>query len=223
MSTQYKVVLLGEGRVGKTSLVNRFINNEFDDKQASTVTANMYCKKKIEVAGKSIDLNVWDTAGQERFHALGPIYYRNADGAVLVYDITDPDTFDKVKSWIRELKKVVGESIQIVICGNKGDLEKDRKVSVAMAEELAKAQGAVHFTTSAKTSMKVTEAFSSLAQLIIKADPLAGSSSKPPARASRGKGLKIAMEPASASPSGQGPQNGSPAGNPPPKKGCPCS
>jgi small GTP-binding protein len=166
--SQYKVVLLGEGRVGKTSLVSRFVNDQFSDTEVSTVQANMYNKKRVLVDGKPVDISIWDTAGQERFHALGPIYYRNANGAVLVYDITDADTFEKVKMWIRELKKVVGDNIQIVICGNKSDMEKDRDVAVDFAEKYARQQGAQHFSTSAKLSMNVTEAFTALAVAIVK-------------------------------------------------------
>lgn len=71
---------------------------------------------------------IWDTAGQERFHALGPIYYRDANGALLVYDITDRDSFTKVRNWVKELRKIVGKNIVLVIAGNKSDLEKQRQV-----------------------------------------------------------------------------------------------
>ena len=80
-------------------------------------------------------LSIWDTAGQERFHALGPIYYRDANGAVLVYDITDADSFIKVKNWVNELRKMLGNDISLIIVGNKIDLEKQRHVSHQQAEE----------------------------------------------------------------------------------------
>ena len=168
MSSTFKIVLLGEGRVGKTSLVSRFVKDQFDSQEASTVQASMYSKMKLEIDGKPVDVSVWDTAGQERFHALGPIYYRNSNGAVLVYDITDPDTFERTKMWLRELRNVVGEGIQIVLCGNKGDLEKEREVPVEMANEWAQSQGALHFTTSAKTALNVNEAFTALVTAIVK-------------------------------------------------------
>ena len=106
MSNKFKVVLLGEGRVGKTSIVMRFTRDQFNDKQQSTINA-MYLDKQIKVNQKDVILNIWDTAGQERFHALGPIYYRDADGAILVYDITDAPSFEKVRTWIKELRKIV--------------------------------------------------------------------------------------------------------------------
>ena len=100
-----KVVLLGEGRVGKTSLVLRFCKDSFSEAQPPTIQAS-YLDKQMTIGDKRLSLAIWDTAGQERFHALGPIYYRDADAALLVYDITDADSFKKVKSWVKELRKM---------------------------------------------------------------------------------------------------------------------
>ena len=86
---QAKVVLLGEGRVGKTSLVLRFCKDTYSDSQAPTIQAS-FLDKVVSVGDSRVSLAIWDTAGQERFHALGPIYYRDADSALLVFDITDP-------------------------------------------------------------------------------------------------------------------------------------
>lgn len=88
----------------------------------------------MNIDGKRVNLAIWDTAGQEKFHALGPIYYRSSNGAVLVYDITDEDSFQKVKSWVKELRKMLGNDISLVIVGNKTDREKDRHVSLEEAE-----------------------------------------------------------------------------------------
>lgn len=121
-------MLLGEGRVGKTSILLRYIKGEYNDRQISTLQAS-YLDKKIKVGINTAHLSVWDTAGQERFHALGPIYYRDADGALLVYDITDAESFTKVKQWVKELRKIVGNDISIAIAGNKIDLEKNRHVN----------------------------------------------------------------------------------------------
>lgn len=125
---RFKVVLLGEGRVGKTSILLRFTKGEYTDRQVSTLQAS-YLDKKVLVGSQSVQLSIWDTAGQERFHALGPIYYRDASGALLVYDITDAESFSKVKNWVKELRKIVGSDITIVIAGNKIDLEKNRAVN----------------------------------------------------------------------------------------------
>eukprot|EP00033_Pygsuia_biforma_P001936 GCRY01002158.1.p1 GENE.GCRY01002158.1~~GCRY01002158.1.p1 ORF type:complete len:203 (+),score=32.27 GCRY01002158.1:165-773(+) len=159
----FKIVLLGEGCVGKTSLVLRYVENVFREKHHSTIQAS-FLSKRIVVDNTPLTLNIWDTAGQERFHALGPIYYRDADGALLVYDITDADSFQKVKNWVKELRKIVGNDINLFIVGNKSDLEKNRNVKREAAEEFAKSVGATHYESSAKQNRGVSELFAQLAK-----------------------------------------------------------
>jgi Ras-related protein Rab-21 len=162
MGERFKVVLLGEGRVGKTSILLRYTKGEYSDKQVSTLQAS-YLDKKVTINSTQVQLSIWDTAGQERFHALGPIYYRDAAGALLVYDITDQQSFDKVKNWVKELKKIVGNDIVIVIAGNKIDMEKNRHVNNSEAESYAASVGAAHFQTSAKTNRGLDDVFNHLA------------------------------------------------------------
>ncbi|KEG07602.1 ras-related protein Rab21 [Trypanosoma grayi] len=168
MSARYvkmKIVMLGEGRVGKTSLLQRFINDSFDDDCESTTKASMYANVKISVSHDvTAELSIWDTAGQERYHALGPIYYRDAHGAVLVYDITDYESFLKVKVWLKELQQVVGnQNISVVIVGNKIDLERQRCVPLKEAEEWAHRQNARHYSVSAKLGLHAVEPFEGIA------------------------------------------------------------
>ncbi|CAE7436412.1 RAB21, partial [Symbiodinium sp. KB8] len=146
-STGLKVCLLGEGRVGKTSILLKFVKDEFDDKQASSMDAS-YMEKVVSVDGTDHKLSIWDTAGQERFHALTPLYYRDATGALLVYDITDSHSFERVKAWVKELRKVVGPSISLAIAGNKCDLESKRHVPADVAQAYADEVGALHVLTS---------------------------------------------------------------------------
>uniref|UniRef100_A0A1B6CP69 Ras-related protein Rab-21 n=2 Tax=Clastoptera arizonana TaxID=38151 RepID=A0A1B6CP69_9HEMI len=162
----FKVVLLGEGCVGKTSVVLRYVEDKFNDKHITTLQAS-FLNKKLNISGKRVNLAIWDTAGQERFHALGPIYYRMSNGAILVYDITDEDTFQKVKNWVKELKKMLGSDICLTIAGNKVDLEKQRTVPLQDAEEYAKSVGAKHFHTSAKLNTGIEEVFLELSQRMI--------------------------------------------------------
>jgi Ras-related protein Rab-21 len=164
---RYKVVLLGEGRVGKTSILLRYTRGEYNDKQVSTLQAS-YLDKTASVNGDEVVLSIWDTAGQERFHALGPIYYRDADGALLVYDITDQSSFEKVRTWIKELRKIVGSNIHIIIAGNKCDLEKHRSVNALEAQKFADSVGAVHVLTSAKTDKNLDDVFTKLATKMVK-------------------------------------------------------
>ncbi|XP_071550644.1 ras-related protein Rab-21 [Panulirus ornatus] len=154
----FKIVLLGEGCVGKTSLILRYVEDKFNDRHITTLQAS-FLTKRVNLSGKRVNLAIWDTAGQERFHALGPIYYRESHGAILVYDITDEDSFQKVKNWVRELRRMLGNDICLVIAGNKIDLEKERHVSLEEAETYAQEVGAFHFQTSAKQNKGVEELF----------------------------------------------------------------
>lgn len=160
---KFKIVLLGEGRVGKTSILLRYTKGEYDDTQVSTLQAS-YLDKKIMVGGINAQLSIWDTAGQERFHALGPIYYRDANAALLVYDITDMESFNKVRKWVKELRKIVGDEILIAIAGNKVDLERQRGVLHEDAVAYAASVGASHFYTSAKSNKGLEEVFIDLTQ-----------------------------------------------------------
>lgn len=195
MSLAFKIVLLGEGRVGKTCLCLRYVQNSFTPDQESTIQAT-YLDKRLTVGKRSIKLMIWDTAGQERFHALAPLYYRDASGALLVYDITDRDSFTKVRDWVKELRKIVGKNIVLVIAGNKSDMEKKRQVEEAEAEQYAASVGAVHVPTSAKTGKNVEAAFLELTKGMLKQSRAAetaassaassSSSSAPPVSSQRG-------------------------------------
>lgn len=165
-SYNFKIVLLGEGAVGKTSIVLRYVEDKFNERHISTLQAS-FLNKKLNIDGKRVNLAIWDTAGQEKFHALGPIYYRMSNGAVLVYDITDEDSFQKVKNWVKELKKMLGNEICIVIVGNKADLEKHRTVSLQQAEEYAAQVSAKHFIISAKLNRGIEEVFLDLTRSML--------------------------------------------------------
>lgn len=163
---KFKVVLLGEGRVGKTSILLRYIKGEYDERQVSTLQAS-YLDKRLLVENRRVALSLWDTAGQERFHALGPIYYRDADGALLVYDITDAESFRKVRTWVRELRRIVGDDISICIAGNKSDLHRNRKVPEDEAKRYAESVGAAHFDTSAKLNRGLEDVFVELTKRML--------------------------------------------------------
>lgn len=182
----FKVVLLGEGRVGKTSLVLRYVNNVFSENQQTTIQAS-FLSKRLALGDTTVNLAIWDTAGQERFHALGPIYYRDADGALLVYDTTDRDSFAKVKMWVQELRKMVGPDIVLCIAGNKIDLAKDRAVDHEQAEEYAQSVGALHCLTSARNGKGIDDTFLSItkAMLAARAERAGRPSTRPSAGSAR--------------------------------------
>ncbi|WOL14788.1 ras-related protein Rab-21 isoform X1 [Canna indica] len=162
----FKLVLLGDGRVGKTSLVVRYVNNVFSEKQEATVQAS-YLTKRLVIGGVPVTLSIWDTAGQERFHALGPIYYRDADAALLVYDITDSDTFLRVRKWVKELQQMASRDIVMAIAGNKSDLVRSKKYDIQEAESYATSIGARLFVTSAKSGTGIDEVFLEIATRLL--------------------------------------------------------
>merc|ERR1712137_18337 len=165
-AASFKIVLLGEGCVGKTSIVLRYCENQFNENHITTIQAS-FLRKALNISSQRVNLAIWDTAGQERFHALGPIYYRDANGALLVYDVTDRDSFLKVKMWVKELRKMLGKEITLVIAGNKVDL--NRVVPLDEAEAYAASVGAKHFSTSAKLNQGVEELFLDMAKRMLQA------------------------------------------------------
>jgi Ras-related protein Rab-21 len=126
---KYKVVILGEANSGKTSILLKYVTGQFSKVRKSSIQAD-FMEKRISVGNPPtpICMYIWDTAGGEQYHALGPIYYRDAHAAVIVYDITDGTSFEKVQRWVKELKKIVGEDIVIAVAGNKSDLHNARVV-----------------------------------------------------------------------------------------------
>eukprot|EP00899_Mesostigma_viride_P015826 jgi/Mesvir1/24244/Mv10948-RA.1 len=157
-------ILDRHGRVGKTSLLVRYVHNQFNEAQPATCQAS-YLTKRLEVDGDVVTLALWDTAGQERFHALGPIYYRDADAALLVYDCSDRDSFARVKSWVNELRAMAGPSIMLALAGNKCDLDpRTHFVSDEEARSYAASIGGSFFATSAKTNVGIEATFLDLAK-----------------------------------------------------------
>jgi len=129
-SVQVKLVLLGEAAVGKSSVVLRFVSNEFQANKEPTIGA-AFLTQKCRLEDRVLRYEIWDTAGQERFHSLAPMYYRNAQAAVVVYDITKATSLDKAKSWVKELQRQANPNIVIALAGNKLDLVQSSSSSSA--------------------------------------------------------------------------------------------
>ncbi|KAI9774492.1 MAG: GTP-binding protein of the rab/ypt [Candelina submexicana] len=165
---QFKLVLLGESAVGKSSLVLRFVKDQFDDYRESTIGAAFLTQTISLDDTTTVKFEIWDTAGQERYKSLAPMYYRNANCAVVVYDITQASSLDKAKAWVKELQRQANENIIIALAGNKSDLIADspdkRAISTAGAEAYAREAGLLFFETSAKTAENVRELFTAIAR-----------------------------------------------------------
>lgn len=120
-AVQVKLVLLGEAAVGKSSLVLRFVQDDFNENTSPTIGA-AFLTQKCRLENRIVKFEIWDTAGQERFHSLAPMYYRNAQAAVVVYDITKSASLEKAKAWVKELQRQASPNIVIALVGNKLDL-----------------------------------------------------------------------------------------------------
>tara|TARA_B100001540_G_scaffold305616_1_gene316772 strand:- start:86 stop:691 length:606 start_codon:yes stop_codon:yes gene_type:complete len=153
----YKVVLLGESSVGKTSFTNKFTRDQFDKFQESTIGA-AYSSKMIEDGDDMIRFEIWDTAGQERYHALAPMYYRGARAAIIMFDITSNNSFFKARDWIDEIEEACN-NIYIILVGNKLDLEDSRQVNKELVRDYAYDKGIQYIESSAKEGHNITDTF----------------------------------------------------------------
>ncbi|KAI7016109.1 hypothetical protein D0867_04588 [Hortaea werneckii] len=134
-SSSVKLVLLGEAAVGKSSLVLRFVNNDFQPNKEPTIGA-AFLTQKCQLPSRTIKFEIWDTAGQERFASLAPMYYRNAQSALVVYDVTKKSSLTKARHWVAELQRQASPGIVIALVGNKKDLceEEDESEGQGVAE-----------------------------------------------------------------------------------------
>ncbi|KAI2660659.1 Ras-related protein Rab-5B [Labeo rohita] len=161
---QFKLVLLGDMAVGKSSLVLRF---------------------SVCLDDTTVKFEIWDTAGQERYHSLAPMYYRGAQAAIVVFDITKPETFERAKAWVKELQRQASPNIVIALAGNKADLADKRLVEYEEAQTYAEDTGLLFMETSAKTAMNVNELFLAIAKKMPKTD------TQNPTHAARHRGVNL--------------------------------
>lgn len=166
-----KVVLLGKEYGGKTSLVERYLNDRFLDLPYQNTIGAAFGAKRIDVNNKKITVGIWDTAGGERYEAMSRIYYRGARGAVVCYDLTDSISFERAKFWVTELKKHE-ENCRLYLCGTKKDIVDDfpeqRQVSASQILRYAVEENAEVFETSSKTGENVRDLFFKIAEDYLK-------------------------------------------------------
>lgn len=166
----FKLVLLGDTAVGKSCLVVRFVRDEFFEFQEPTIGA-AFLTQTVALDDATVKFEIWDTAGQERYRSLAPMYYRGAAAAIVVYDITNPDSFAGAKSWVKELQRRGDPNVVIALAGNKADLDSRRKVEFEEANAYAEENGILHLETSAKNSSNVKSLFVEIAQKLPKNPP----------------------------------------------------
>ena len=162
----FKVLLLGNSNVGKSSLFLRFVDDIWNDTFVPTIGVDFKIKT-FDIDEKKIKMQIWDTAGQERFKNIITSYYRGAHGILLIYDVTDKDSFKNLSNWIIEIEKNANKNVLKLLIGNKTDLEDKRVITYNQGKEFADGYGLKYIETSAKKNLNVNEAFETLGRELI--------------------------------------------------------
>lgn len=161
----FKLLLIGDSGVGKSCLLLRFADDTYTESYISTIGVDFKIRT-IDLDGKTIKLQIWDTAGQERFRTITSSYYRGAHGIIVVYDVTDQESFNNVKQWLQEIDRYASENVNKLLVGNKCDLTAKRAVEYNKAKEYADSLNIQFLETSAKSSTNVEQAFMTMASEI---------------------------------------------------------
>ncbi|KAL4445986.1 hypothetical protein ABPG74_010978 [Tetrahymena malaccensis] len=163
---QFKILLIGDSGVGKTSIMNRFTENKFNAEIKSTIGVE-YSKKTMVIDQAVIQASIWDTAGQERFRSLAKNYYKGALGALLVFDVTRPHTLENIqKIWLQEIEQHASKNIKMILIGNKSDLTVERIVKQEEAVNFSKTSNLAYMETSALNNQNIDQAFETLVREI---------------------------------------------------------
>jgi len=164
-----KIVILGEASVGKTNLLLRFSQNRFEESMKPTIGMD-FLSKEVEIDGCNCKIQFWDTAGQEKYRSLASTYYKVANGAILVYDVTRSETFAKLNGWLEDIKNNTSKDLKILLIANKTDLITERQVSVEEGRQFAQERSLFFWETSAKenSDKNVNKAFMSLIEECVK-------------------------------------------------------
>ena len=161
-----KAIIVGNAHVGKSSVQQRFAVGTFSELRDSTVGVDFSCRR-LSLNGTQVKICIWDTAGQEKFRSITRVYFRHAAVCVMVYDITDRDSFASIRDWAIDAKNNAPDSIILVLIGNKKDKEKRRTVSPAEGQALAEELEVTFFETSAKTGENIEEVFTAVTSVAL--------------------------------------------------------
>ena len=162
----FKILLLGDSGVGKSSIILRYTDNTFSSNLMNSIGVD-FKLKNIPVDDKRVKLQIWDTAGQERFRTITTSYYKGAQAIMIVFDLTDKDSFDHLKNWMSDIDRFAKEGVMKILVGNKADLDYKRVISSDTAKEFARKYGIEYLETSAKESVNIEDLFISTTKTFI--------------------------------------------------------
>ncbi|XP_058472223.1 ras-related protein Rab-15-like isoform X1 [Solea solea] len=164
----FRLLLLGDSGVGKTCMLRRFTDCEFDPSHISTIGVD-FKMKTLEIDGIKVRVQIWDTAGQERYQTITKQYYRRAQGIVFVYDITSEQSFQHIAKWASDVDEYAPDKVQRMLVGNKCDDELRRQVTKEQGSKLAQSYDMEFFETSASNNSNIREAFTRVTELVLQA------------------------------------------------------
>jgi len=164
---QFKLVLVGDSGVGKSSVLLRFADDTFADAYLSTVGVD-FRFRTVKVGKDTVKLQIWDTAGQERFRTITSAYYRGADGIVMIFDVTNMESFNHVNEWLIEVSRYAAEGTSRLLVGNKCDKTAERVISTEKGKALADSLGIPFIETSAKEAINVEQAFMTMTEELVR-------------------------------------------------------
>ena len=162
----FKLILIGNSGVGKSSILNRYMNKAFEESYKCTIGVD-FLMKSIEINGKTVKLQLWDTAGQEKYKSMVASYYRGANVALVVFDITNHESFDSLPLWIENYYKNGPEQKNIILIGNKKDMIEERQVTQEEAELFSQTNNMIYFETSAKDGDNIDYVFTYAAEKLV--------------------------------------------------------
>ena len=163
----YKVLLLGDSTVGKTCFLLRYCDKTFEDAHLMTVGLDYRLKSMVLKNEKNVKLQIWDTAGQDRFRAITKNYYKGANGIILIYDVTNLQSYENVKNWIAQIKESASQNVIVYLVGNKIDVkEEDRCVKTEDGKKIAEEFNLPFFESSAKLGININEIFEKIVEKI---------------------------------------------------------
>jgi small GTP-binding protein len=162
----FKFIIIGDAATGKSCILHRFIDRSFKSDSTHTIGVE-FGSRILELGGRNIKLQIWDTAGQERFRSVTRSYYRGAMGCLLVYDITNRESYNHVPTWLQDARALATNDLVVILVGNKSDLQADREVAFLEASKLAQENDLMFLETSAKTGEGIDEVFTKCAKTIL--------------------------------------------------------